>query len=630
MKSRQNRRVWAKAITVASVLAFSFCLLSAQVPANFPLKEGGFATAIPEKTPQYVTGEILVKFKDVVTNKQIDSINSTYGTSVIYTSPYAGFKRIKIPDDKTVPEMVELYGKDSLVEYAEPNYIAYAYWTPNDTYYYLQWHFPQINMPSAWDIDPGGDPGVIVAVLDTGVAYEDYGSYQRAPDLAGTNFMPGYDFVNSDFHPNDDEGHGTHVTGTIAQTTNNSLGVAGIAFGCSIMPVKVLGADASGTYQQIADGIYYAVDNGAEVINASLGGSSPSSTMYNAVRYAYNNGVVLVAATGNDNSSSMGYPAAYDEVIAVGAVDINKDRAYYSNYGTGMELMAPGGDVSVDQNGDGYPDGVLQQTFSGGDPTNWWYVFWQGTSMATPHVTGLIALILSGWSVSGIHNSGTSRIENIRDILHSTAEDLGAPGYDTVYGYGLIDAAAALSEARAVVLEVDPSSLDFGEVGKSSSKTMTFRAYNAGTGILSGTINDNRSWITISSTSFEGNDNTISVTVETGGLAESRSPYTGTVTLTSNGGTKTVDVSVTVIPSGVVAYPNPVSASDSTITFWGTSIPNAEIRIYTLTGELVRTLTEVYGDGNVSWDGRNDKGNLVARGVYYYTAKNFRGKFVVK
>ena len=622
--------MWAKAITVASVVALSFCLLSLQVPADSPLKEGGFAALTGKKTPQYVAGEILVKFKDVVTNKQIDSVNSAYGTSVIYTSPYAGFNIIKIPLDRTVFEMVELYREKALVEYAEPNYIAHAYWTPNDPLYSFQWHFPQINMPSAWDIDPGGNPGVIVAVLDTGIAYEDYGSYQRAPDLAGTNFIPGYDFVNMDSHPNDDEAHGTHVTGTIAQTTNNSLGVAGIAFNSSIMPVKVLGADGSGTYQQIADGIYYAVDNGAMVINCSLGGPFSSSTLYDAVQYAYDNDVVFVAATGNDNLSVIGYPAAYGEVIAVGAVDINKVRAYYSNYGTGMELMAPGGDTSVDLNGDGYMDGVLQQTFSGGDPTNFDYWFWQGTSMAAPHVTGLIALIQSGWAASGIENSGPSRIENIRDILHSTAEDLGAPGYDTVYGYGLIDAAAALSEARAVVLEVDPSSLDFGEVGKSSSKTMTFRAYNAGTGILSGTISNNRSWISVSSTSFEGNDNTISVTVETGGLAESSSPYTGTVTLTSNGGTKTVDVSVTVIPSGAVAYPNPVPASDSTITFWGTSIPNAEIRIYTLTGELVRTLTEVYGDSNVSWDGRNDKGNLVARGVYYYTAKNFRGKFVVK
>jgi len=343
--------------------------------------------------------------------------------------------------------MVELYGKNSLVEYAEPNYINQIHWVPNDPYYSYQWHFDQINMESAWDQQQGGDSGVVVTVLDTGVAYEDYGPYQQAPDLVGTNFVPGYDFVNMDSHPNDDHGHGTHVTGTIAQTTNNNLGVAGTAFNCSIMPVKVFSAAGTSTAQQFADGVYYAVDNGAKVINYSGGGPSSSTTGYNAVKYAYDHDVVFVAATGNDNSSSMNYPAAYDEVIAVGATRYDKARAPYSNYGTGMELMAPGGDTSVDQNSDGYADGVLQLTFSGGVFTNWAYWFWQGTSMATPHVTGLIALILSGWSVSGIHNSGTSSIENIRDILHSTAEDLGAPGYDTVYGYGLIDAAAALLSA---------------------------------------------------------------------------------------------------------------------------------------------------------------------------------------
>lgn len=616
MKSRENKKMWAKIITLPCVLGFLFCLLSVQVLADFPLKEGGFATATPEKTPEYVTGEILVKFKDVVTNKQIGLINSMYSTSVLYTSPYAGFKRIRIPFDTTVPEMVELYAENSLVEYAEPNYIAYAYWAPNDPLYSYQWHFDQINMESAWNQQQGGDPGIIVAVLDSGVAYQDYGPYQQAPDLAGTNFVPGYDFVNNDSHPNDDNGHGTHVTGTIAQTTNNSLGVAGIAFNSSIMPVKVLGAGGSGTYQQIADGVYYAVDNGAMVINCSLGGSSSSSTMYNAVRYAYDNGVVFVAATGNDNGP-IGYPARYDECIAVGATRYDKARAPYSNYGTGMELMAPGGDTSVDQNSDGYVDGVLQQTFSGGVFINWAYWFWQGTSMATPHVTGLVALILSG---------GTSGIENIRDLLHSTAEDLGAPGYDTVYGYGLIDAAAVF----AVVLQVDPSSLDFAGVGKGSSKTMTFRAYNLAGGTLSGTISDNRDWITVDSTSFVGNDNTISVTVDTNELTESFASYTGTVTVTSNGGTKTVDISVAVIPPGAVAFPNPFSLSThSSVTFWGTSIPYGTVRIHTLAGELVITLVEISGANSLSWNGRNEQGNQVVTGIYPYTADGSKGKLAV-
>ena len=183
---------------------------------------------------------------------------------------------------------------------------------------------------------------------------------------------------------------------------------------------------------------------------------------------------------------------------------------------------------------------------------------------------------------------------------------------------------------RAVVLKVDPSSLDFDEVGKSSTKIMTFRAYNAGGGTLSGTISVNRNWMTVSPTSFEGNDNTISVTISTEGLAESHTPYIGTITVTSNGGTKTIEVSVIVIPAGAVVYPNPFSlARHNNLSFWGTGVPYAEIRIFTLAGELVKTLDERYGASEVSWDSRNEKGDKVARGIYIYVVKNFPGKIAI-
>jgi len=182
----------------------------------------------------------------------------------------------------------------------------------------------------------------------------------------------------------------------------------------------------------------------------------------------------------------------------------------------------------------------------------------------------------------------------------------------------------------AVVLEVDPSSLDFAELGKSSSKIMSFRAYNAGAGTLSGDISVDHNWMTVSPTSFEGNDNTISVTVRTEGLTESRTPYTGTITVTSNGGTKTIEVSVIVNPTGVVAYPNPFSLGRHTnLTFWGTGVPYAKIRIFTLAGELVKTLDERYGASQVSWDGTNEKGDKVARGIYVYVGKNFTGKIAI-
>jgi subtilisin family serine protease len=302
--------------------------------------------------------------------------------------------------------------------------------------------------------------------------------YERAPDLAGTSFwqnvdevggdgldndnngfvddVGGWDFINTDAHSNDDNSHGTHVAGTIAQTTNNGLGVAGVAFGTTIMPVKVLNAAGTGTLEGVAEGIRYAVDNGADVISLSLGGPS-SSTLQSAVAYAYNNGVVVFAASGNGGTDGIGdatcdYPAAYDDyVIAVGATQYDEARAPYSNYGSSLDIVAPGGNTGVDQNGDGYPDGVLQNTF-GVTPVDWGYWFYQGTSMATPHVSGVAALLLA--------RDPTLTPTEIRDILQSTADDLGAAGRDNTFGWGLVNARAALeSVAKPVhlMLNVEPS-----------------------------------------------------------------------------------------------------------------------------------------------------------------------------
>ena len=191
---------------------------------------------------------------------------------------------------------------------------------------------------------------------------------------------------------------------------------------------------------------------------------------------------------------------------------------------------------------------------------------------------------------------------------------------------------AALSiTIRVILLAVDPSSLDFGELGKGSSKTMTFRAYNAGAGTLSGSITANRDWITLNPSSFAGNDNTISVTIETAGLVENLTPYSGVITITSNGGGESIEVSLLVIPSGTAAYPNPFSLSAHTnLVFWGSSIPYTKIRIFNLAGELVKVLEEKYGSSMLSWDGRNEQGNLVTRGVYIFSMGALSGKIAIK
>lgn len=381
---------------------------------------------------EYVSGEIIVKFKDGLENNEVSKINSRCELSVISSSKFAGFQRLKIPQEKTVFEIIDILKQNPNVEYVEPNFIAHANLIPNDPYYNYQWHLHDlsqggINMEPAWGITTGS--GAVVAIIDTGI--------RVGSDLSNTCFVPGYDFVNNDNNPIDDNGHGTHVAGTVSQSTNNNNGVAGVAFGACLMPVKVLNAQGSGTYAAIVDGIYFAVNNGAKIISMSLGGSSGSQALLDALAYAYNNGVTCIAASGNNGQNGVLYPAAYNAyVIAVGATQYDKTRAPYSNYGSSLDVMAPGGNTNVDQNGDGYGDGVLQQTFKlSGSTVQWGYYFYQGTSMATPHVSGVAALLYS---------NGVTTPDGIRNTLQSTAIDLGATGWDIYYGYGLINAYNAL------------------------------------------------------------------------------------------------------------------------------------------------------------------------------------------
>ncbi|MGQ3683599.1 MAG: S8 family serine peptidase [Candidatus Loosdrechtia sp.] len=411
---------------------------------------------------KWATDEIIVKFKADVSQGEINLANRSQRCSVLSKSNRGKFMCLRIPKNKTAKEMVDIYKRSPKVAYAEPNFIASALWAPNDPIYSYQWHlynseYKGINMESAWDIHKGdSNPKVIVAVLDTGVAYENYGIFKQAPDLAQTSFVAGYDFVNNTTHPNDDEGHGTHVAGTIAQSTHNSLGVAGVAFNASIMPVKVLNKDGLGTYANIAEGIYFATDNGAQVINMSFGSTSESKTLENALAYAYGKGITIVCAagnqgrTGNDEDDPPVYPAAYNAYcIAVGATRYDEKRSYYSNRGSYIDITAPGGDLYVDQNKDGYGDGVLQQTF-GNNMASFAYYFYQGTSMACSHVAGVAALLIS---------HGITGPDTIRLALETTAKDKGPSGWDREYGWGIVDAAAALDYSITPIHDLAISSI---------------------------------------------------------------------------------------------------------------------------------------------------------------------------
>lgn len=318
----------------------------------------------------------------------------------------------------------------SNVEEAEPNYYFSALFAPNDPYYKYQWHMDQVGMQSAWEY-PNGAP-VVVAVIDTGVAYEKYGDFFQAEDLAGTGFVSPYDFVDGDAHANDDNGHGTHVAGTIAQTTNNKIGVAGIAPQVKIMPLKVLTASGYGTVSAIAAAIRYAADHGAAVINMSLGGPFYSRILHKACKYAHDKGVVIVCAAGNSGRSGISYPAAFEECISVSAVRYDGKLAWYSSFGKGLTIAAPGGDMNVDQNGDGLKDGVLQNTLNPQDRSKQGYFLFQGTSMATPHVAAAAALLMS---------HGVTDPEKVREVLQASAKPAGDEKH---YGAGILNIDQAL------------------------------------------------------------------------------------------------------------------------------------------------------------------------------------------
>jgi serine protease len=308
---------------------------------------------------------------------------------------------------------------------------------PDDPMFGLQWHMEQIRAPEAWTSERGA--GAVVAVIDTGVAYRTQKGVTQLPDLAGTEFTKGESFINGLPDGLDDHAHGSHVAGTIAQSTDNGVGVTGIAFESTIMPLKVLSKDGRGSVGAIANAIRYAADNGANVINMSLGSAMPSNVLAKAIAYAHGKGVTTVCAAGNEHRSRVGYPAANKFAVAVSAVDYGRELTFYSNWGKDIDIAAPGGDTRSDKNGDGHPDGVLQNTIKVQKPLENDYLWFQGTSMASPHAAGVAALIVA---------SGVTNPDEVERVLKETAVHPKGETWDQKYGAGIIDAAAAVKAAK--------------------------------------------------------------------------------------------------------------------------------------------------------------------------------------
>ena len=430
-------------------LIFIIMLLAGATATSAPVSA---ANPDPLPVPEFAPGRVLVKLKGGETQgvefqaasasavDQLQARAEVASARPVFAGPFSdpdlanelGLNRVyllELREGLDLFAVMDALAADPAIEYAEPDYILSTAVQPNDLNFPLQWGLhntgqqilgisgkvdADIDLPEALDITKGSQD-IIIAIVDTGVDLSH-------PDLV-SKLVPGYNFPDRNDNPQDLNGHGTHVAGISAAATNNTTGVVGVCWECKIMPLKALGTN-SGTVENVADAIRYAADHGAHVINLSLGGPSESDTLLSAVRYAYLKNIPIVSAMMNEGNGDTYYPAAYPETIAVGATDRFDLRADYSNFGSHIDLVAPGSDILSTH--------ILSP----------YYYYMTGTSMATPHVAGVLGLMRS--------IAPNKTIEELRSILRASADDLGAAGWDIYYGAGRLNAYKALQQINAI------------------------------------------------------------------------------------------------------------------------------------------------------------------------------------
>ncbi|MFN0204799.1 MAG: S8 family serine peptidase [Planctomycetota bacterium] len=529
----------------------------------------------------FVSGEFVVQLRDTKTSPE--SWAAREGLSVRAASPGGAFV-VTIPG---VPRGIEADRNSRLatmrrkqqirklpdVDFAEPNYIYRTAGlpqggnTPNDPFFGNQWHLPAINIPQAWNITKGS-ANVIIAILDTGTTAH--------PDLVSRDSGTGFDMISDPQISNDGGGidnnptdpgdlsnqgksswHGTHVAGTIGAATNNGVGVAGVDWFCKLMHIRVLGV-GGGTNFDIGEGMKYAarIANAsgqlpavrANAINMSLGGPGSSQNQQNIVNQVRAAGVAVIAAAGNENTSTPSFPASYTGVISVAATEFANNRAPYSNFGPNIDVAAPGGDTGADLNNDNFADGVLSTLVNDSvNPFTFIFKFYQGTSMACPHVAGVAALLYS------VDPALTP--DQIEQILESTATDLGTAGFDNTFGNGLVNAFAAVQAAAPqnpgapAQLGISATALDFG----SQTTNLNVSIANIGGGTLNFTASDTEdsggNWLSVSPANGAA-PQTLTITVTRGVLQPGF--YTGNVSVTTNGGNANISISMEVAQGAAV------------------------------------------------------------------------------
>lgn len=386
---------------------------------------------------------LLVDFKDDTSRAEVTETEKELGFDLQPNSiMFSATKLMKVRvDSNRVEEYMDRIKDDKDIESVEisQQYSIFGgadFDVPNDPAYDKQrWHFDMIGLEEAWRISTG--KGVVVAIVDTGIS-DGKGSLPRVPDLNNTCFVKGYNFVDDNTDPYDRNSHGTHVGSSVAESTNNAVGGVGVAFNACLMPLKVLSDSGSGSLEDIAEAIRYAVDNGADIVNMSLGGGGYSKIMADALQHAKKNNVLVFCAAGNSGMPRVEYPAAQDGCLAISSVGPKGELAPYSSHGTGKDhgifVASPGGDTR----GFGPDGGVWQSTIDRTDPYKWGMFPYQGTSMATPIAAGVAALIVSDLK----ERNGEYSRDEVIDIIAQSAQDKDD---EYRYGHGIINAGQALN-----------------------------------------------------------------------------------------------------------------------------------------------------------------------------------------
>lgn len=470
---RLARAALAAAILItASLFVAGSAVAAARLgvaPAGPPVRPS--ALRVPAAAPAYEPHEVLVGYRPGPISAFTTAIETTMGVRrVSGSAPAPGARLLRLPGHESVTAALRRLRRLPGVAYAEPDFIAHSAgaFYPNDPgkagqprgWEQMQWNllpFVGVNAPEAWanliaDHHPGGR-GVTVAILDSGVAYRNYNQFRRSPDLGRTRFVHPYDFVAHNAYPLDREGHGTFVADMVAESTNNGIGLVGLAYGASIMPVRVLDASGLGDEATIAEAIRYAARQGAQVINLSLEflpnevrSARDIPAIVSAINFAHAHRVTVVGAAGNDQSSQIAYPARAPNVISVGATTRDDCLADYSNGGIGLDLVAPGGGSDAILPGDPlcHPERSLapiwQLTLT--DPPHWnrfgYPDYYIGTSMSSPEVAAAAAMVIAS-GVIGRHPAPAQ----ILTRLEQTAVPLGGATPNPEYGYGLLNVGAA-------------------------------------------------------------------------------------------------------------------------------------------------------------------------------------------